>query len=972
MPFAFAWIGVVVLGLGCLGLLVAGFVRLVRERRSGVRHWPVWGAMGFSFTLALTGAATLLTIGWQRSDVAARVDAEAKDFAADLQTLLEQAERTIRFAEFALTSGALTAQDESSRLIEPLLAERDELRAITLVDPVEGQVLATWRRPGDSRDADRVSQKDIVALALESPSAGRFAASIVRAPSGRTAIVLAHLIPPAIEGGAAHAVVAEIDAQQAIQTAFLVRHRPLRIVVTARTCAGSTEPIYPSSGLGLASTDEPALRTRVEIGDGSFLVHIWPEGDLREAAVPMVAAYVLGLGLLLGCLVGWIIDDAERRHRKLNLIVEVQDQQLRETERSLEALLEAAPDGVIVIERSEGRVADLNAHACRLLGGSRESMIGRRFAELLTGTDAADPEAVLRRLASPASQADRFLYLQVSGGRRSEAEISAAPILFRGKPSLLLLTHDVSMVERARRLAEKANQAKNELLARIGHEIRTPLDSILGSTRIAIEDEPSPVVMESLQTIERGAQDLLVAVENALDLSRLEAGSRSNVESAFDPRAIVSEALRQLASRARSRGVLLVDDVRRDVPSIVVGDAARLEKILLAVLGAAIARAEGGEVGVIVRPEGAARDGLALLNVLVHGGGENLGFDDAELTEITEATDSQARPMRDTSGPMLGLALAKQALETIGGRLDASGTDEPLRFTLCVPVKLAPSAPAVETAPSLVGRAALIVHPRALVRDSLRETLLTLGVRAVTVADWRPARDAARHAHRQGAPFDVLLADVERLGPHETKLVSTLEYFGSEPKVIAVAERPLPAWPAAADAGIVLPASLALVRRTIDHALRGEEVTTGAEASANATLLVVEDSPINRRLVARALERAGYAVLTAENGQQALETIATHDVQIVLMDIEMPILDGLAATRRLRGLPSGEDLPIIALTARARPEDRDACFAAGMDDFLTKPVDREELKETVSRWLVEDRAALRRERRRAAALPVPV
>jgi CheY-like chemotaxis protein len=261
--------------------------------------------------------------------------------------------------------------------------------------------------------------------------------------------------------------------------------------------------------------------------------------------------------------------------------------------------------------------------------------------------------------------------------------------------------------------------------------------------------------------------------------------------------------------------------------------------------------------------------------------------------------------------------------------------------------------------PGLLGRALLVVHGSPAAQASLGETLLGLGVRARVVPDLFAASQAARAAAHEGSSFDGALIDVALLTPSRLDEVRRA-LFGANATgaaFLGVATRPSRDLPAGVDETVILPLSAAALRDALARSFaRGlaEADSPRPAAVERPRVLVVEDNPVNRRLVVVLLERAGYEVITAENGAEALERLAAETVHVVLMDVQMPVLDGLEATRRIRATPALAPLPVVALTAHALASDRHACLAAGMNDYLSKPVDRDALLAVVSHWLACD------------------
>jgi CheY-like chemotaxis protein len=386
--------------------------------------------------------------------------------------------------------------------------------------------------------------------------------------------------------------------------------------------------------------------------------------------------------------------------------------------------------------------------------------------------------------------------------------------------------------------------------------------------------------------------------------------------------------------------------------------------VLLHLVGNAIKFTQRGEVELRVAPVGHDGEGHQVVRFSVRDSG--VGMSDEQTAEILELFHRGGRTLWHPQGQRgLGLSFSHQLASAMNGHLDVESVEgEGSTFSLDLPLGAVDGAAGSAPAPStiLAGRRALVVHPSGAVRASLQENLLTLGVRSRCFPDMVSAIPEVDDARAASEPFQALIchgpllagqsdgngwmrALRERLGEEVPTLAVQLGLTGER-----VEDGAIP---------IQLPLELEELEQTLARAWDLGESTMAGETrpdqenapEQSEVILVVEDNPVNARLIMTLLEQAGYEAIAAENGREALEAVHQRQFSLILMDIQMPEMDGLEATRRLRSDPQTQSLPVIAVTAHALIGDRDRCLAAGMNDYLTKPVDREKLISTICRYL---------------------
>jgi PAS domain S-box-containing protein len=536
----------------------------------------------------------------------------------------------------------------------------------------------------------------------------------------------------------------------------------------------------------------------------------------------------------------------------------------------------------------------------------------------------------------------------------------------------------------ARDQALEASRFKSEFLATMSHEIRTPMNGVLGMLDLLLEHPLHPQQQDFATTARDSARALMTIINDILDFSRIEADKLLLETVDFDLTTVVEGAAEVLAGRAREKNLSLMTYVAPEIPQTLRGDPGRLRQILINLIGNAVKFTETGEITV-----SATLEQLTNSNALVRFAVQDTGLGMSRETRerlFQPFVQADASTTRKFGGTGLGLAISKRLVELMHGTIGAeSELDRGSTFWFTTRLEQSPVSSLVPTPGrdvDMSGLRVLIADDRATNRKIVHNYILSWGMRNGSVANGQEALALLRMAAASGDPYDVAIIDLVMYPMDGLALADAIQSdptSGSPHLILLTAFDQRGQGEHALKAGfsayLTKPvrksqlfdaiATAAYERRT--RSIPGETnqepdrapavaLQTPDIASNGTMLLLAEDNPVNQKVARLHLERLGYRVQVAENGREVTEAVARGgEYGAVLMDVQMPEMDGFAATRAIRKVEirSGRHIPIIAMTANAMEGDREACLAAGMDDYISKPVTRDKLHEVLLRWVPE-------------------
>ncbi|HET9589493.1 MAG TPA: GAF domain-containing protein, partial [Anaerolineales bacterium] len=626
-----------------------------------------------------------------------------------------------------------------------------------------------------------------------------------------------------------------------------------------------------------------------------------------------------------------------------------------------EALFQNNPVAVVTIDNN-AIVTSWNPAAEKLFSYTREEAVGQNVDDLVAKPEEIHVEAVSysRRGLDVSSDAFQAIVKRSrKDGSIVDVELSAVPIIVQGeKQGIYALYHDITELQRARQEAIAANEAKSSFLATMSHEIRTPMNAVIGMSGLLMDTELSKEQRDYAETIRNSGDALLAIINDILDFSKIEAGKMDVEYQPFDLRECVESALDLTAPRAIEKGLDIAYIIDDDVPAGIKSDVTRLRQILINLLSNAIKFTDKGEVVLTVKK------GKAKKEILFAVRDTGIGISENHMSHLFQSfSQADSSTTRKFGGTGLGLAISKRLSEMMGGEMHAESKGIGKGSTFLFTIKAEPAQVSErKTARDIKSIQSVLQDKRVLIVD---DNATNRRILMLQTEKWGMRPRQTEHPAealewiQNGEPFDLAILDLqmpEMDGVMLTRAIRKVCDEKSLPIILltSLGRREIGAEDLEFAAYLTKPLkpsalydalAVLFARNVISSKPDAARPILDAEIGKQHPLriLLAEDNAVNQKLALRILEQMGYRADIASNGLEAVESIKRQAYDVILMDVQMPDMDGLDATRNIRRLTNATQPHIIAMTANAMQGDREMCLAAGMDDYISKPIRVHEL-----------------------------
>ncbi len=761
---------------------------------------------------------------------------------------------------------------------------------------------------------------------------------------------------------------------------------------------GNSEIYRNDAETNAPNENNPWSERIIDLPGVSWRARIEPRPYMLSRLHSRVPEATLLVGLLLSVLLAWaihLVGQSRRRTReavRTNHKLEREIAQRERTEEHLQGSEERYRElvdrslGLICTHDTEGRLLSVNPAAARALGYKPEELTERSLSDIIAPETEPQLRASLRQVREQGTASGLMRVIRKDGtecvwvfNNLFCQEAGRAPYVLGHAQDVTKLKQMERELAKARDAALESARLKSEFLANMSHEIRTPMNGVVGMANLLLDTNLTPEQRDFVETIQSSSESLMIIINDILDFSKIEAGKLQFETVDFDLRHSLESVIELFAEMAHKKRIELASLVNSNVIASLRGDPGRLRQILTNLIGNAVKFTERGEVFARVTQESDAEDVVTLRFSVTDTG---IGISPEAQARLFHAfIQADGSITRKYGGTGLGLTITKQLVELMGGKIGLESEEgKGSTFWFTARLEKQPASARVETVPraSLEGLRILLIDDNQTNRRIMVHQTESWGMSAQEAESGARALEMLRDASERGQAFDVVVLDLMMpqmdgftlaraikndktiaptrlvlmpsfgqrghgrkaqeagIGAYLIKPVRQSEFFDCLATVMAEPQ-------ITSDAASEAPATSKLVtRHTLEEAARG----------AGVRLLIAEDNLVNQKVILSQIERLGYQADVVANGTDALDALARASYALVLMDCQMPVMDGLNATAEIRRR-EGYDrhTPIIAVTANAMQGERERCLDAGMDDYLAKPVKKQELADALARWI---------------------